>query len=808
MPGAGDDRWTPEQHAVFAQVARGGSAAIRAVAGAGKTTTLLEAATRAQAQDPNRRFLVLTYNRRLCDATAARLEGVGAGVLALTYHSAAARLFDVPVVTGGSYDACIDAACRSSSMSPRVAPFDTLFIDEAQDLNPLFLRFVQHLVELSAVKSVVLAGDERQTLYSYKDGDAKSTAEILLDPARFFPQRLAPFEDLRLSASFRVPRVVADFVNAELWQAGAQRIDSRASQSGDEGHATGSVRLLECTPSLFGAAEAVARHVAQSAADPGTTAVLGHSDNAKTPLREISNRLRALGVRIVAPDDQSEPGAGGAQASAVTVGTFHSTKGLEWDTVYVIGFDCYYHRATKAFEPHAMDPLYVACTRPRDRLFLVKCSRHGLPFQVRASAFGTPRQRLVGVQAPAGNLAHRPAMVTGTVPWSIIGDGRVARMLALSDAAVPLNTTCSSPRPCKQCSHDAPRTIDAASLTSSLPVAACDELLGWFGPFVQAGTSPALAGAPTDTTQPPLPQPLLDPCAAALLNRSSSIVVTELLATAHKGAAQKRSASLAALRLVREHWPQPPPQSGPEQDAALWWAGVTPERLGATLIAWDAVTRDSTALVCRATRGGVSCSQVADEAIATAQREAELVDQLETRRSQAQQRQATVEWGVRVEAVMPSPALVYPCCAGTGPATVTAIVDAVSDSAVYLFVQQLAQSQSQAPPGDKVLALACVLALATQRQVACVVDVRSGTAWEARNPKAANAQTANAVLAQAARASLGCSDPFAARMLQITDSERGARLKLLHAEERQRARLGLGRPEAMSCQKKRPRPTT
>ena len=782
---------------MFKVVAEGKSAAVRAVAGAGKTSTLLEAATRALEADQTRRFLVLTYNRRLCSATAARLGGRSACVCAMTYHSAAARLFDVPV-NGGSYDACIDLACKCPALAPRITPFDTLFVDEAQDLNPLFLRFVLHLIQVSKVRAVVLAGDERQTLYGYKDGDAKSTAEILLDPARFFPAQVGRFASLCLSVSFRVPPRIADFVNAELWQAGAQRIDSLDPR----GERPGSVRLLECTPSLFAAAEAIAKHIAQTAS--GSTAVLGHSDNAKTPLREIGNRLRALGVVVAAPDqDQDQEGQEAARDGAcrpvtVTVGTFHSTKGLEWDTVYVVGFDCYYHRATKAFEPHAMDPLYVACTRARDKLILVKCSRHGLPFQVRASAFGkfrTPQNN----RQPAVGARSRPALVTGAIPWSIIGEGRVASMLALSDAAVPLNTACSAALPCKQCSHDAPRCLDAMSLTSSLPVAACDELLAWFGPFAVSLPTETLS-APSSSPFPlagrPEDAPLLDPCAAALLNRGSRLVVDELLATAHRGAAQKRSSSLAALRLVRELWPAPR-QHTLEPTSAPWWSGVPPERLGATLVAWDAVARDSTELVCRASQGSVSCKQIADEAIATARREAELVCAIEAKRSVAvaapTATEAVVEWGVRVEANLPATALVYPCCARTGPATVTGVVDALSETAAYCFVFQR--------PGDRALALACVLALAANRPVACVVDVRTGEAWEARNPSARRPALADAVLAQAARASLGCTDPFAAKRQQMIDAEQGARLKLAHAEERQRSRV-LHDANAKSAQKR------
>lgn len=751
-------RWTDEQAAVFDAVAAGKSGAIRAVAGAGKTTTLLEAAARA---GEGRRFLMLTYNRRLCAATAGRVQQDerlrGGRLVAKTYHSAAASLFDVSVTDGGDYDACVDSASQQPRMSARSEPFDTLFVDEAQDLNPRFVRFVLNLVAVSGVRSVVLAGDERQTLYGFKEGDARSTSEVLMDPARFFPPGTGPFLDLRLSTSFRVPRCVADFVNQELWQAGAQRIATRAPGPDD------SIRLLECHPNLFTSADSIAAEVAAVARSPGSgsVAVLGYSDKQRTPAREISNRLRGMDVRVASTED--DPGSSAATAQ-VTVGTFHSTKGMEWDTVFVIGFDCYYHRATKAFEPHAMDPLYVAVTRATTRLVLVKCARHGLPFRVRAAAFGS-RQ--------------------GAVPWARLerdgGGGGPVTVVA------PLNGVCVSREPCKECAHSQPRTVTADALASSLPVAACEDLLARFAPFAAATSrEPSAATVAAEGR-------CLDQGTAALLNRAPSVVLAELVAAVKSGACRNRASSVAASALVRSGLPECAALLLPRiarvavaddggaapsglLGAGAAWGDVGARKTASVLLAWDAVVRDSTDLVHRARTGGLCMDRVADGAREAADAAAALLRGLCPGQA--------VEWGATVERCLGPAALLYPCCGAPGPAVVRARVDAMTADAAFVF----RRCGDAAVPGERLLALAVTTALAADRRTAGVVDLESGCAWTA-SALAAGTGDGQAALGQAARAALGCADPLAVARLQLADTERQKRAALDTEEVRERRRL-------------------
>ena len=742
-------QWTDEQVAVFDAVAAGRSGAVRAVAGSGKTTTLLEAAARA---GDGRRFLMLTYNRRLCAATAGRVQLDerlrGGRLVAKTYHSAAASLFDVDVTDGGDYDACVDAACKREQLSARSEPFDTLFVDEAQDLNPRFLRLVLHLVVVAGVRCVVLAGDERQTLYGFKEGDSRSTSEVLMDPERFFPPGTGPFLDLRLSTSFRVPRCVADFVNQELWQAGAQRITTRDPGPGE------SIRLLECRPSLFVSAKSIATEVAAVTLRPGagSVAVLGFSDKERTPIREISNQLRGMNVRVVSTEDDA--------AGSVTVGTFHSTKGMEWDTVFVVGFDCFYHRATKAFEPHAMDPLYVAVTRATTRLVLVKCARHGLPFRVRAAAFGARE---------------------GAVLWARLEpDGSTA------SAGGPVNGECAGREPCKTCAHSQPRTVSAVSLASSLPVAACENLLACFAPFapvVASASARAVAVA-------------VDQGTAAMLNRPPSTVLAELVAAVRSGADRNRASSVEAAALVRAGVPECAPlflprvsrvvaavgSAPPQPQPPSSWSGLCAKKTAAVLLAWDAVLRDSTDLVHLARNGGLCMDRVAAEARGTAEAAAALLHGLCPGQ--------TVEWGAVVECGLGPNALLYPCCGAGGPAVVRARVDALTADAAFVF----RRCGDAAVPGERLLALAAVVALAADRSTAGVVDLETGRAWTATG--LAPGPQARDALGQAARAALGCADPLAVALLQLSDAERQGRSRLDAEEARLRRALEQPTPPA------------
>ena len=118
-----------EQAAVVASVSERVNVACEAVAGSGKTTTVLHCAREV----PHLRFLVLTYNARLKLQTRQRAKELGLSNLEVhSFHAMAARYYAPDCRNDETLRRLVDADAPPHSR----AVFDCLIIDEAQDLTP------------------------------------------------------------------------------------------------------------------------------------------------------------------------------------------------------------------------------------------------------------------------------------------------------------------------------------------------------------------------------------------------------------------------------------------------------------------------------------------------------------------------------------------------------------------------------------------------------------------------------------------------------------------------------------------------
>ena len=128
-----------EQLAVVSSVLDRVHVACEAVAGSGKTTTILHCAEAA----PSLKFLVLTYNARLKLQTRQRARELGLSNLEVhSFHACAARYYDGACRNDEVLRALVDGDQPPHSS----ITFDCLVIDEAQDLTPLLHRFVLKVI--------------------------------------------------------------------------------------------------------------------------------------------------------------------------------------------------------------------------------------------------------------------------------------------------------------------------------------------------------------------------------------------------------------------------------------------------------------------------------------------------------------------------------------------------------------------------------------------------------------------------------------------------------------------------------------
>lgn len=179
---------------------------INAVAGSGKTTTVLHIAKKF----PDEPILLLTYNKRLQLETTARANSCGITNLEIrTYHAFC-----------GAYTGkvCNDDhkmldILRDHHEDFTVKQYATIIIDESQDITPVFYELISIVLAKQdpSVKLCIL-GDEKQTIYDYNGANP----QYIQRPAEFFGAKLHPSREwrhLKLSTTYRLTRQIADFVN-------------------------------------------------------------------------------------------------------------------------------------------------------------------------------------------------------------------------------------------------------------------------------------------------------------------------------------------------------------------------------------------------------------------------------------------------------------------------------------------------------------------------------------------------------------------------------------------------------------------
>jgi hypothetical protein len=135
-------------------------------AGSGKTWLVVEWARRAAAR--GERTLVLTFNRPLADHLERALEGVG--VTVHTYHDLIRQLlepygFTIPDDAMRAYWETVPTEALVAHSAEVGTPFDTVIIDEGQDMRPHWLASIEQLIDPAGPARLLMVADPAQAIY-------------------------------------------------------------------------------------------------------------------------------------------------------------------------------------------------------------------------------------------------------------------------------------------------------------------------------------------------------------------------------------------------------------------------------------------------------------------------------------------------------------------------------------------------------------------------------------------------------------------------------------------------------------------
>ena len=290
-------------------------------AGTGKTWLVVDWARRAL--ERGERTAVVCFNRPMADRLASLLAGTDAVVD--TYHGLGLGLlepFGFAAPTDAGPEFWQKAVTKELGKRARKigTPFDTIIVDEAQDLRPKWLDSLRALLDPDGPARLLMVMDPAQAIYvdKWKDSDEffRSTLDVNLRNSRSIGELCA-----RLGGP---PHLQDNPAGARPWT----------------------------MPAISGAKELVKRvgsaldRLIADGVPPGEIAVL-------TSRRADRDRLLEAGAGKIALTRWEERDSG-----AVMCETIHRTKGLEWTAVIIATLD----------DPIEERLLYIGASRARMEL--------------------------------------------------------------------------------------------------------------------------------------------------------------------------------------------------------------------------------------------------------------------------------------------------------------------------------------------------------------------------------------------------------------------------------------------------------
>jgi hypothetical protein len=354
---------------VIEHVRQGENVVVAAVAGAGKTSLILQLHKALPELLDN--TLTLCYNNRLEGDTqrAADAAGLSEPMAVFTYHSFAGFLSRKEVKDDDTF---LQHLCHLGT-SP--LPFKAIFCDEQQDMRSFYCALILNIISRCNNPILVVLGDTNQHIMSFHINHPTSPLYLTEAPSIFPSER--PWIYCALHESQRITPPIAALVNhcAKQYDPRKAIVSAKPADAPYE-----PVRLVRLN--VFG--HDLAPMVKQLVDKYGPSQVLLTAPSVKTNqcFINVMNTLSKQGVPFyMAGEAESFTGDKLAESeNKVLVSSFHGSKGLTRRAVVILadGYMWNKGRYTTGF-PHVV---YVAMTRASDELILVQHNgREAMPMQ-------------------------------------------------------------------------------------------------------------------------------------------------------------------------------------------------------------------------------------------------------------------------------------------------------------------------------------------------------------------------------------------------------------------------------------------
>lgn len=334
---------------------------VEAVAGSGKTTTILHIASAHKYID----ILVLTYNSRLKIETRNKVKQLHlTNIEVHSYHAFCVKYYDNKCYT----DSGIYKMLKNNARRKKYFNYDLLIIDEAQDMSPTYYEIVCKIMKEHKVKpKICILGDRYQSIFQFNNADSR----FIKYGAQLFDFNDYKWINCSLNVSYRITSQMANFINKCVLN--EDRIV--ACKNNDK------VRYLICdifsgkfggTETKYMPYEEIKLYLKEY--DYDDIFVLTASVKSEiTPARILANKLSDDKIPIYVPNNDDEKLDEDVIKGKIVFSTFHQVKGLERKVVITFNFsDSYFTYYKKKSNPHRCpNELYVAITRAKEKLSVI-----------------------------------------------------------------------------------------------------------------------------------------------------------------------------------------------------------------------------------------------------------------------------------------------------------------------------------------------------------------------------------------------------------------------------------------------------
>lgn len=351
-----------EQRAIVKAVEAGQSVVVEAVAGSGKTTTVMFIAEAM----PKSKVMQITYNKQLKFEVREKVVARKIKNLTInTYHSLAVKFYDET-----AHDDLKLKKIITNNLKPRfVDQINTLIIDEKQDMTPDYYHFIHKFIrDMGFQGTIVLLGDRYQGIYEFKNADSRF---LTLGSAIYGKTH---FTTLSLQESFRLTNKIAWFINNVML--GSNRIVS---------HKKAKHPVYYYKRNVFSSHLEFGRILTEymkSGYKADDIFVLAPSPKFP-PFKKLENVLVESNVPVYFSKQDDDGMDEEVIKGKVVFTTFHQAKGRERKICLVYGFDESYFEfhAKKKDRTICPSELYVAVSRASEILMVVEDEKaNPLPF--------------------------------------------------------------------------------------------------------------------------------------------------------------------------------------------------------------------------------------------------------------------------------------------------------------------------------------------------------------------------------------------------------------------------------------------